>query len=289
LNALDQISIQFKDYSLNGFSVSGLSTYVQVPEMDLCFDMGECPLSAVGLNHVFLTHAHGDHSRCLMRHDSLRKMMNIEKPAVYYLPDYLVESAKALFKAESKFEGVSEEKYKEPFVIGLNPLGENIPLVYRKDLAVQAFNVQHSVPAVGYTLYRRRKKLRPELIGKSPQELIELRKAGTQINFEILDPTITFIGDCLGISLIEEAHIWKSETLVIESTFILEDEKKMALKKGHTHLADIVSALEIYGDNSPCQNVVLKHFSMKYSKGVIQNEVHRLIPERFKNRIHLFI
>jgi ribonuclease Z len=58
-NALEQVTMQCGQLSLAGFSISGLATYVQVPQLDLCFDMGECPLSAVPLRHVFLTHAHG--------------------------------------------------------------------------------------------------------------------------------------------------------------------------------------------------------------------------------------
>lgn len=45
-NALEQVAVACGSLTLRGFSISGLATYVQVPELDLCFDMGECPLSA---------------------------------------------------------------------------------------------------------------------------------------------------------------------------------------------------------------------------------------------------
>ena len=87
------VDFEFDSPKLSGFSVSGLATWMIAPEFDVCFDMGECPLTAVAINHVFLTHAHGDHSRCLMRHYALRKMMGIEREATYYLPKDILESA----------------------------------------------------------------------------------------------------------------------------------------------------------------------------------------------------
>ncbi len=43
LNALAQKQITAGHLTLAGFSISGLATYLQVPELDVCFDMGECP------------------------------------------------------------------------------------------------------------------------------------------------------------------------------------------------------------------------------------------------------
>ena len=78
-NALKQVHLKAACSGVQGFSISGLATYMQFPELNFCVDMGECPLSATPLDHVFLTHAHGDHARCLMRHHSLRKMMGVER------------------------------------------------------------------------------------------------------------------------------------------------------------------------------------------------------------------
>ena len=107
-NALRQIHVDTPCSHISGFSISGLATYIQIPELDFCIDMGECPLSAIPLNHVFLTHAHGDHARCLMRHHSLRKMMGVERDCVYYMPDCVSENARAWIKAEALFEGTKE-------------------------------------------------------------------------------------------------------------------------------------------------------------------------------------
>jgi ribonuclease Z len=105
-NALKQTHLQTKRFNLSGFSISGLASYHLLPELNFAVDMGECPLTAIPIDHVFLTHAHGDHSRCLMRHHSLRKMMGLQKDAAYYLSEKIYEKACQWIRAEAAFEGV---------------------------------------------------------------------------------------------------------------------------------------------------------------------------------------
>jgi ribonuclease Z len=286
-NALNQISLPLQNIHVDGFSVSGLSTYLQIPEMDFCFDMGECPLSAVSLNHVALTHAHGDHSRCLMRHDSLRRMLGIEKEAVYYIPYMLVDAFKKVIEAESVFENVPKDKFKMPKIISVQP-NTIIPLAYRKDLAIRAFEVKHRAPTFGYELLLHKHKLKPEYIGLNSKELVALKRQGTSITKETYDSKVCFMGDCIGESLLENEHVWQSEILICESTFLDENEKDMARQKGHIHIEEIANALLTFEHTMQIKHLVLTHFSMKYSYGFIKHKVYQVIPERFHPFIHIF-
>ena len=51
-NALQQVTLTLGNVTIAGFSISGLATYVQVPSLGVCFDMGECPLSSLSIDHV---------------------------------------------------------------------------------------------------------------------------------------------------------------------------------------------------------------------------------------------
>jgi len=287
-NALRQNHLQAACSSIQGFSISGLATYLQFPELDFCVDMGECPLTAIPLDHVFLTHAHGDHARCLMRHNSLRKMMGVERDSVYYLPEEISEGAKAWIKAEAMFEGVGEQKFRYPEIVPVKA-HERIALRYRKDLVLEAFEVRHSIPAMGATLYLHKKKLKDEFLGKSAAEIIELRKNGVEITREVFDPLLSFTGDCMGDTLRDNPQVFKSKVLVTECTFLDKDEESMAHKKGHTHLNNIVKALNEQGDEVKCKQIVLTHFSMKYSEKHILETLEKEIPERFRDRVVAFI
>lgn len=283
-NALKQVHVETSCTTVSGFSVSGLATYLQLPELDFCIDMGECPLSATSINHVFLTHAHGDHGRCLMRHHSLRKMMGVERDSVYYMPDFICEGAKAWIKAEAMFEGVPENKFRYPEIIPVQS-GELQFLKYRKDLALEAFEVKHSIPAMGGILYYYKKKLKDEFLNKTPAEIIELRKNGIEITREVYDPLVSFMGDCLGESLLDNYRVFQSKILITECTFLSPEDEPMSVKKGHSHINDIVKALNEMDDGVKCEKIILSHFSMKYSDKYIRDVVAKSIPEKFRDRV----
>ncbi|WP_295860694.1 MBL fold metallo-hydrolase [uncultured Fibrobacter sp.] len=283
-NALKQVKIDTPCSKLSGFSISGLATYLQMPELDFCVDMGECPLSATPINHVFLTHAHGDHARCLMRHHSLRKMMGVERDSVYYVPESIYEGAKAWIKAEAMFEGVSEAKFRYPQIVPVSA-GKRIFLEYRKDLALETFEVKHSVPSMGGTLYFYKRKLKDEFLGKTPAELIELRKQKVEITREVYEPLVSFTGDCLGESLLEHKDVFKSKVLITECTFLDPGEEQMAHQKGHTHIADIVRALNELDSDVKCDMIILNHFSMKYAEKHIRERIAKEIPAQFSDKV----
>ncbi|SHK30289.1 MBL fold metallo-hydrolase [Fibrobacter sp. UWEL] len=283
-NALRQVHVDTSCTSVAGFSISGLATYLQMPELDFCIDMGECPLSATSINHVFLTHAHGDHGRCLMRHHSLRKMMGVERDSIYYMPDFICEGAKEWIRAEAMFEGVPENKFRYPNIVPVSP-NEMRFLDYRKDLALEVFEVKHSIPAMGGTLYHYKRKLKDEFLNCTPAELIEHRKNKVEITREVYDPLVSFMGDCMGESLLDNYRVFQSKVLITECTFLSPEDESMSVKKGHSHINDIVKALNEMGDSVKCEKIILSHFSMKYSDRYIRDVIAKSIPEKFMDRI----
>jgi ribonuclease Z len=248
--------------------------------------MGECPLSAVGLNHVLLTHPHGDHSRCLMRHNALRSMMNVPNHAVYYIADAFVDAAQSHIQAESRFEGVAGERFVPPDIEAVRP-GERFSLRGRHDLIVLPFPVKHSIPGMGYTISSKRKKLKPQYQHLEGSEIRDLKFAGVEITDEVHQPLISFLGDCLPESLWEQRHVWASPSVVCECTFMEKGEEAMARKKGHTHLTQLAEVLERIGE-VPCEQIILTHFSMKYPRSFIVKTVERTLPPKLLEKVTLF-
>ena len=202
----------------------------------------------------------------------------------YFLPELIRATCEAWVRAEAAFEGVSE--IVTPQLIGLEP-GQEAPI--NKDLHVRAFPVVHRVPSLGYTLLSSKRKLKAEYAGTPGAELARLRRENVEIQETLVELEITFIGDCIGKSLFDEAHIWDSTVLLLEATFLAPGEEELAVQKGHTHLHEIAAALEHFGERVRCRHIVLKHFSMRYRAEEIRAHVERVIPPAFRERIALLI
>ncbi|HQF55690.1 MAG TPA: MBL fold metallo-hydrolase [Fibrobacteria bacterium] len=270
---------------LQGFSIGGLATYLMVPEWKLCFDMGECPIEAVRLSHVFLTHSHGDHARGLLRHFSLRRMLNIP-PARYHVPDFLVQPLQNLAQAWCDLEG---HRNRPEYIPDFVPLGKRDTIELNRQLRVSTFPVDHRVRSLGFTVQEIRKKLKPEFAGTPGHELGALKRQGVAIETETAQPRLTFIGDTTLRTLEKEPHCLDSDILVIETTFIMPDDVEMARPKGHLHLFELMDFLKADPDACRFQHIVLKHFSMKYTHGQIEAMVRRNTPDFLKDRVKILI
>ncbi|MBI3993251.1 MAG: hypothetical protein HY342_08250 [Candidatus Lambdaproteobacteria bacterium] len=284
-NPGNPIELNFAQETVVAFSISALATYALVPELNCAFDMGECPLEAVPLEHIFLTHAHGDHSRCLLRHESLRRLMGMT-PATYYVPDETLAGMQALAQVWKELENVSQRKFAPP---RFHPLAAGDEVWLHRQLAARAFAVDHTLPSRGYTLFDVRKKLKAEYQGRAGGELARLRKDGVEFEETLWVPRLTFIGDSTIRTLYREPHVGQSRILFLELTFLLDGEQELARKRGHTHLDDLLKFLADCPDVLQNEHIVLKHFSMRYDRRMIVHTLKARLPREFLERVHILI
>jgi ribonuclease Z len=142
---------------------------------------------------------------------------------------------------------------------------------------------------LGFTAQEVRKKLKPEFHGTAGHELGALKRQGVEIETETLHPRLTFIGDTTIRTLEREPHCLDSEILVIETTFILPEDLEMAKPKGHLHLQELFDLLSANPEACRFQHLVLKHFSMKYTRAQIEAVVRKRTPSFLKDRVRLLI
>jgi ribonuclease Z len=278
------LTLKFEQETVTAFSISALSTYVLVPELNCAFDMGDCLLDAVPLERVFITHAHGDHTRCVLRHESLRRLMGME-PARYYVPHQTIEGFKQLAQAWRALENVRERHPLPQF----EPLRAGDTVWLHRQLAAKAFLVNHTLPSLGYTLFDVRKKLKAEYQGRPGPELARLRKEGVVFEDELWVPRLTFIGDSTIETLYRERHVGQSRILFLEVTYLLDDDRELARQRGHTHLEDVLQFLNECPDVLQNPHIVLKHFSMRYERGLILHTLKAKLPAAFLERCHILI
>jgi catechol 2,3-dioxygenase-like lactoylglutathione lyase family enzyme len=66
------VALRLGALELEAFSISGLATYVLVPALEACFDLGHCSVEASRVRNVLLSHVHQDHALGVVRHLALR-------------------------------------------------------------------------------------------------------------------------------------------------------------------------------------------------------------------------
>src|SRR5450755_4235017 len=85
-------------YHVIGYSVAGEETVVQVPELNVCFDIGRAPHFALTSDIVCITHSHMDHLAGLGYYLSQRNFQGM-KPGTVLLPREIERPVDNLLKA----------------------------------------------------------------------------------------------------------------------------------------------------------------------------------------------
>ena len=147
-------SIAHKGLTIEGYSRAAVQTYWRIPEMKLGFDLGVQPWSFMATPNWFLSHTHLDHVAALPVYVARRRMMKMEPPTIY-VPAGSVEAIEQLLRAFQKLDrgGMPVR------LVGVNP-GEEVAL--SRELVVSVFATKHTLPSLGFLVWERRKKLKPE-------------------------------------------------------------------------------------------------------------------------------
>lgn len=274
-------ALEIAGHELIAFSISGVSTYVLAPAIDVCFDMGHCPVEGARLRNVLLTHCHQDHSLGVVRHRALRQMWG-DSPSKVYIPDESREALVAVLRAVDAMEGRGRADTLDDDVIGVRA-GESFAL--SKRCRVEAFDVVHKAPSRGYSVIERRRSLKREFVGRPGAELGAARERGEELYDYDDRRTITFIGD----STIEtfdrvDPSVFDCDVLFLEATHIGGTDAAVSHKYGHTHLDELVALFRQTPERLGRAHIVLKHWSTRYARDEITQAV-RALPEALRGRI----
>ncbi len=277
------VSLRFGSLDLAAFSISGLSTYVQVPAFDAVFDLGHCTVEASRMRNVVLSHVHQDHCLGVVRHLSLREMTGAKPPRIH-VP---AESRQALVDVLRAFERMEERAAADldAIVRGVQA-GETFALSGR--YAVRAFDVVHRIASRGYTVIEKRRKLRPAYQGLSGAEIHAAGARGERLYDELEIDLLTYIGDSTLATLENHPEVGRSEILFLEATHLPGTGLEVSAKYGHTHLEELAALHRRRPESLASPHVVLKHFSMRYGPGEIRAAL-RALPEGLRERVTMLV
>ena len=155
-----------------------------------------------------------------------------------------------------------------------------------RELVVKTLRTTHTVTSMGYVIFERRNKLKPEFRELSGEQIRDLRESGTEVTEEIRVPIIGYTGDTSPRGLDDNPLFYEVKILITEMTFVAPDHRQDLIhKNGHMHLNDFVNRK----DNFKNELIVASHLSTRYSKRQAIHHVQKLLPDMLDGRLKLWI
>lgn len=262
---------------LQGVSIAGVETCIEVPSFGLLLDIGVCSSSAPNQSRALVSHGHLDHIGAIALHAARRSMRKMGE-STYVVPRVVAPLVEALFNAAGDLDGQIIPRR----IVPLEP-GETFELDARR--YVRPFETFHRVPSQGYTVWERRHRLRKEFVGKASSELAALRRKDVVIDEPYEVALLSFTGDTRVEVLERVPELHHTETLLIESTF-LDDHVTPAEARewGHIHLNELLDRADLL----TAKRVVLHHFSARHARKDAQRIITERVPEELAERVVTF-
>jgi ribonuclease Z len=146
----------------------------------------------------------------------------------------------------------------------LVPIRENQEIELSRELIVSTHAMKHSIPALGFIVWERRKKLKPEYQDFSGEQIRDIKLKGAEVTFETRIPLVAYTGDTAPEGLDRNPDMLRAKVLITEMTFLAPDQFKNDL-------------------------IICGHFSVRYNAKQIQRWVDRALPDRLDGRLKLWI
>ncbi|MCP3903895.1 MAG: MBL fold metallo-hydrolase [Planctomycetes bacterium] len=264
-------------YRVQGVSVAGEQTVVQVPELDVAFDIGMCPRVALASPYVALSHGHMDHVGGLPYYFSQRMFQRMG-PGTCVCHAALEQPLTAMMQSWIDLE----QQRTQHRIVGLEPDQE---IEIKNNIFLRAIAVSHTVPALGYAVIERRSKLREEFAGLPQDKLRELKSQGTEITRILEIPLVAYTGDTeLGPFLYRDEFV-KAKIVISECTFFEPDHRSRASVGKHLHADDIAALLNVWQADA----VVLVHFSRRTNMLQAREHLAETVGAETMERVHVLM
>src|SRR5690349_18079349 len=264
--------IRLGAYHVVGYSVAGEETVTQIPELNVCFDIGRCPYFALTSDVVCITHGHMDHLAGLPYYLSQRYFQGM-KGGTVLLPRELERPVDLMLKCWRDIE-----RQNTPYT--LVPMMAGQMYEVRRDFGIRAFATHHGGVSLGYSLVSIREKLKPEYMGRPGPELAQMRKDGVEIQYRLEVPLVAFLGDTTAGPVFDQPDVQNAQVLITECTFFDADHRAKAKAGRHLHLDQLVQVLPKLKNDQ----IVLMHVSRRTGIRRAQRLLRKKIgDEQMKN------
>ncbi len=271
-------TIQHGGLTIEGYSRAAVQSYWRLPELSLGFDLGAQPWGFMGTERWFVTHGHLDHIAALPVYVARRRMMKMEPPIIY-LPQETVAPVREILGLFTRLD-----RGRMPCELhGLAP-GDEVEL--SRELVVSASATKHTVPSLGYVVWDRRRKLKPEYRDLAGDQIRDLRLGGAEVTEEVRQPLVAYAGDTSPPGLDACPAMYEAKILICEMTFVSPQHRKEKIHKyGHMHLDDFVDRRDRFQN----ELVIAAHLSTRYHASTVERMVRKALPDMLGGRLMLWL
>jgi len=266
------------DLTIEGYSRAAVQTYWRIPELKLGFDLGAQPWSFMGTPTWFVSHTHLDHIAALPVYVARRRMMKMDPPVIY-LPEHAVDPVHRMLRSFSRLD-------RGRLPCELLPAVPGQEIEFSRELVVTVSATVHTVPSLGFVVWERRKKLKPEYLELTGDQIRDLRLSGVEITEERRLPKVAYLGDSSPPGLDACPDMFNAQVLILELTFVSPKHRKEKIHKlGHIHLDDLIERRERFQN----ELIIASHFSTRYHARQVHGHVEKMLPDMLDGRLHLWL
>lgn len=258
--------LKFPQYSLIGYSMAGEESVIQVPELNVCFDVGRSPQFCLSSDYMCITHGHMDHLAGIAYYLSQKQFQGMTGGTIL-LPAEIAPSVERLLATWREIE-----RQQTPYV--LVPMQPNQFYEIRRDFGIRSLGTHHGGASLGYALISVREKLKPEYVGVPGEELSRLRREGVEIQYRVEVPLITYLGDTSAGPVFEHPDVVNAEVLVTECTFFDPDHKARAKAGKHLHVEQLAKILPRLNNKTVVLTHVSRRTGVRRARQLLRKAIH---------------
>lgn len=279
-------------WSISGYSKCAKRTGFYVNGLNILLDAG--PQCSKKLDHIFITHTHCDHIAELpltvLHNQNISTIIYCPEHATQYIENYI----QALFDANTMIKKIKNNQIFDTDTMDSNtttelksiqsmtpvdpkklkltivPISNNRNtlriIANNQKLEVETVGADHSIDTVVYGFSTIKNKLNPIYDGLNGQKIKEMKDSGINVTIEIIEKKFCFVLDTSSNILESHPFLLEYPVIIIECTFLYDDEVITATNKKHIHWLQ----LKPYVISHPKIQFILAHFSQKYKMNDIK-------------------